>query len=181
MTSTPRHRRRTPALLVLSTVLALLGADASLASSDESIPNAVLRAAGQEQRGHLWSSSESSGDGDGCVTGFGDGIPVPPRRGVALSRDPFRGRIRIPRDEQPRVRLDAYTELDEEGSIDFGSGQKVRFRLRAVPSTGDARAWVVRFRTRANEDVYLDLGASWTDPSGCGRDDASYLFHLERR
>ena len=106
---------------------------------------------------------------------------MPPRRPIELRRDPFRGRFIIERDEEPRVHLRAYTELDEVGSISYESSQPIHFRLRPVPAGAQPVRWVVTFRTRAREHVYPDLSASWVDPSGCGRDQGSYVFHLAER
>jgi hypothetical protein len=179
----PRRRRLAAALVLgASIVSAFLPATSTAARRDESIPKVWLRAEGQQQRGGVWTSEDVSPSGEeACVGAISDGIPVPPRRGVQLEREPFRGRLVILRDEEPRVRLNAFTELDEDGFIDFSSRQRIRHRVRPVPSRADARRWVVRFRTPAQDDVYLDLFASWRDPSGCGRDSANYVFHLERR
>jgi hypothetical protein len=151
------------------------------AADDESIPKVLLRAAGQEQRGQVWTSTDSERVGpDLCQSGHGDGIPTPPRRGVELRRQPFRGRLVIFRNEEPRIRLAAYTKLDDGGTPEYDSHQEVRWRLRPSPSRAEPRRWVVGFRTPASDHVYLDLTASWRDPGGCGQDDASYTFHLAR-
>ena len=157
----------------------MLEAPVSAASrGDESIPRIQLRAGDDRQRGRVWTSTDDDGDGNGCVTGHSDGIPIPPRRAIELRRDPFRGRFIIDRDEEPRVHLRAYTDLDEFGSISYESSQPIHHRLRAVPSAGEPVRWIVTFRTRASDHVYPDLSASWEDPSGCGRDEGSFVFHL---
>ena len=113
-----------------------------------------------------------------CSAGHGDGVPIPPRRSVDLERDPFQGRLVISRNEEPRIHLRGYSELDEHGTLSYDSGHKVRWRLEPAPSLMDVRRWIVTFRTRPREHLSLDLGASWKDPSRCGQDQASYLFHI---
>lgn len=170
-------------LLVIVAALAMIPASSGGATSpdDESLPRIVLLAGGEGQRGRLWSSTGADGDGNQCVAGHGDGFPNPPRRGLELGRDPFRGRFVIDRNEEPRVRVDGYTELDEYGYISFDSSHRVKWRVHPRPSAASPVRWVVTFRTPSREHVYLDLTASWRDPSGCGRDEGSYVFHIARR
>ena len=180
-------------ILTAMTILILFPSPTSARTapaSDDSLPRLVLRAGSENQRGKLWNSAEGTREGDECVTPvLIDPEPRPPRRSVELRRGrPFRGRIRIYRDEEPRVRLRAYTELygdsstvspNTDDTIRYNSRQPVRWDLGAVPSVTDPQRWVVRFRTRAADHVYLDLSATWRDASGCA-DRGDYLFHLAR-
>ena len=154
--------------------LSLVPLESGAAAASDVVPRVTLRAGDDEQRGRLWFSTEASSDGQACATGQEPGAPTPQKHGLELERAPFRGQLVIEREDEPRLRLRAYTELKEAGYVDFGSRQPVRWDVEAAPDS-----WIVTFRTAAHDHVYLDLRASWTEGPDCA-DHGSYVFHLER-
>jgi len=146
----------------------------------EPLPKTVLHLAGERQRGSLWSSTDANGDGDTCSVGHGDGVPIPPWRAIRVEPGRFRGRIVLRRDDRPRrVTLKAYTETDDSGAVS-GPREDVEWRLRAR-RRGEERRWTIRLRSIVEDHLYLRLGAGWRDPSGCGGDHGSWLFHIRAR
>ncbi len=154
--------------------LRLVPLESGPAGARDVLPSVTLRAGDDEQRGRLWYGTEASSDGEICAIAQEPGVPAPQRHGLELERAPFRGQLVIEREDEPRLRLRAYTKLRKAGYVDFSSRQPVRWDAARASDR-----WVVTFRTPARDHVYLVLAASWTEGPGC-EDSGSYAFHLQR-
>ena len=146
----------------------------SHATADEGVPRAFLEAQGERQRGRLGTSQEGRPAGeDICSSGIGDGTWQFPR-GMPVRSGRVRASIELRRSDRPdAVTLRRWSGVNEFGQPS-GDSRAIRFRMRA----GDG-AWLLRFRQRVRDHLYLSLRARWAGE--CGGDSGTWLFHLEAR
>jgi hypothetical protein len=163
--------------LVVVAAASLL-APTALAGDFGSPPTARLHVLDETQRAHAYSAFWFDPDIDCYVR---DGFHDYPHA-IRVPTESTRARIVFRVAEQPTsVTVYDYPRIERTGDVfspedPAGPPRVTDAEIEPKLAGGELVAWRAIFRIRGSRDHFVEVGAEWPAPSGCGRS-AAYVFH----